>query len=410
MKLRPAQERIVERAVEAIWEHGMAYLACETRTGKTFMALFAAQRLGARKVLFLTKRMAISSIKKDFAEGQFTYLIEVLSVDSANKATGRYDLVIVDEAHCIGAYPKPSKRAKMVRQVVGETPVIFLSATPTPESWSQIYHQLWVSAVSPFAEYKNFYAWARDYVHVTVQRIGVLRVNDYSNADKAKILAALPPSFMLTLTQAEAEFQQELTEHVLNVKMHPATHLLIHKLIHERYHRLKDGGEIVCDSPAKLMQKCHQVSGGTVIDEKGESRVLDPSKAIAIRDAFAGKKIVIFYKFVAEFELLKTVFPNWTNSPEEFRASRDKTFLGQFLSAREGLELSSADAVVFYTTDYPWLSYAQAKERIQKKDRHTPAELWFVWSDTGLEQKIYKRLSGKKNYTAQWFMRDWGAA
>ena len=76
------------------------------------------------------------------------------------------DLVIVDESHCLGAFPKPSVRTKSIKEIVGSKYCILLSGTPTPESWSQIFHQFWISEYCPFPQ-KSFYAWAKSYVNVT---------------------------------------------------------------------------------------------------------------------------------------------------------------------------------------------------------------------------------------------------
>jgi len=70
-----------------------------------------------------------------------------------------FDLVIMDEAHRLGAFPKPTKITTSLKQRFSKLPMIFLSGTPHPESYSQIFHQFWVSDNSPFIKYKNFYNW-----------------------------------------------------------------------------------------------------------------------------------------------------------------------------------------------------------------------------------------------------------
>ena len=52
-------------------------------------------------------------------------------------------------------FPKPSKRTKQIKQIVGDKKLILLSGTITPESYSQIYHQFWISEFTPFIE-KSF--------------------------------------------------------------------------------------------------------------------------------------------------------------------------------------------------------------------------------------------------------------
>ena len=54
--LRDYQEAIAGKAAALLKQYGIAYLAMEVRTGKTLTALSAADRYGAKKVLFLTKK------------------------------------------------------------------------------------------------------------------------------------------------------------------------------------------------------------------------------------------------------------------------------------------------------------------------------------------------------------------
>ena len=65
--------------------------------------------------------------------------------------------------------------------------MIFLSGTPTPESYSQWFHQFWVSDYSPFKNYENFYKWAAEFVNVKLKYLGYAQVKDYSDADNKKI-------------------------------------------------------------------------------------------------------------------------------------------------------------------------------------------------------------------------------
>lgn len=71
-----------------------------------------------------------------------------------------WDLIIIDEAHRLGGYPKPPKNLKDIKKFKCDKHIL-LSGTPCPESWSQIYHQLAVSKFSPFAKYNNFYTFFR---------------------------------------------------------------------------------------------------------------------------------------------------------------------------------------------------------------------------------------------------------
>ena len=83
------------------------------------------------------------------------------------------------------------------------------------------------------------------------------------------------------------------------------------------------------------------------------------------------------------------------------------TFIRQVVSGREGISLRSADALVMYAIDYSALSYFQSIARIQDIRRTNAALLFWVFSDTKMqfEQAVYKAVSGKKDYTLDYFKK-----
>ena len=118
MKFRDYQEEIITKGIDVIGEHGFVYLAMEVRTGKTLTSLGIAKEIGAKRVLFITKKKAISSIESDYEMLKPKFTLEVINYESLHKVEGSFDLVVLDEAHSMGAFPKPSKRAKQVRIII----------------------------------------------------------------------------------------------------------------------------------------------------------------------------------------------------------------------------------------------------------------------------------------------------
>jgi hypothetical protein len=159
-------------------------------------------------------------------------------------------------------------------------------------------------------------------------------------------------------------------------------------------------------SSADLINKLSQLSGGTLIfDGDPTGAVLDTSKAEFIARHFDGQKIAILYRYQAEGQLLRFMFKNHTEIPEEFNDRTDLTFIAQIQSAREGVNLSSADALVMYNIDFSATSYFQARARIQTKDRTAPANLYWIFSKHGIERKVYAAVSDKKNYTYSYYAK-----
>ena len=407
-KLRDYQVNNASNGVEILKDKKIVYLCMSVRTGKTATSMEIARLYGANKVLFLTKKIAMNSIKSDYDEFGYAkhFSIEVMNDESMHKLNGDYDLVIHDEHHRFGAVPKPGKATKTFKKMFSHLPMIFLSGTPTPEGYSQIYHQYWVSAYSPFSKYTNFYKWAKEFVIPGVKYTSHGPAACYKNAYIDKIELITNP-YVITYTQEQAGFESVIEEECLYVDMKPSTYSMCDKLIKDLIIQGKDE-VILADTSVKLQQKLHQMYSGTVKFESGNAMVIDYSKAEFIRDRFKGVKIGIFYKFIAELEALSQVFgvENLTNDLDEFN-STDKSIALQIISGREGISLQNAEFLVFYNIDFSATSYWQGRDRMTTMDRKFNKIYW-VFSTKGIERKIYKSVMDKKSYTLSHFKKDYG--
>jgi len=404
MKFRNYQEEIIDKGVDVLGEHGFVYLAMEVRTGKTLTSLGIAKEMGAKRVLFITKKKAISSIEADYQMLKPSFTLDVINYESLHKIEGSFDLVVLDEAHSMGAFPKPSKRAKQVRIIIQKNDplVILLSGTPTPESYSQMYHQIYAIPRNPFRRFINFYRFCDEHVNVTQRPINGIYIKDYSKG-LPSIMDSMQPYF-ISYSQKEAGFQVKTNEHILHVKMSPLTYNLAKKL---KKNLVVEGKNevILADTPVKLMMKLHQIYSGTVKFESGSSKTLDYTKAQFIKDKFKDKKIGIFYKFKEEFKALKEIFQdNLTTELEEF-VNTNKSIALQIVSGREGISLRQADCLVYYNIDFSATSYWQSRDRMTTKDREKN-EVYWIFSERGIEDQIYKAVVNKKDYTLNHFKKD----
>jgi Holliday junction resolvase-like predicted endonuclease len=408
MKLRDYQIKISNEASEILERKKLVALFMEVRTGKTLTALQVCKNVNANRVLFITKKKAFSSIEKDYENFKFKYDITIVNRESLHVIESNdFDVVIIDEVHGYTSYPKPSKYYKDIKQRFGNLPMILLSGTPTPESYSQFYHLFTLSNYHPFNDHKNFYKWANEYVNIKQKRLGYATVNDYSDANK-KDFWHLCRYYILTYTQSEAGFTSNVNEMILEVEMQPITYKIIDKLKKDLVVTSSTTGKsIVADTAVKLQQKIHQLSSGTIKFEDGSTQIIDNSKALFIQQKFAEYKIAIFYNFVAELEMLKQTFGNkLTTDLEEFNNS-DKWIALQIVSGREGISLAKADALVMFNIQFSAVSYFQSKDRLTTKDRAVNNVFW-IFSKNGIEQNIYNAVSKKLDYTNSIFKKQYG--
>ena len=404
MKFRNYQEEIIAKSIDVLGEHGFVYLAMEVRTGKTLTSMGIAEGMGMKSMLFITKKKAISSIESDYKMYGPSFDLQVINYESLHKVQGRFDIIILDEAHGMGAFPKPSKRSKQVKMLIqrNDPLVILLSGTPTPESYSQMYHQVYSIPSNPFKKFVNFYRFCHEHVNVTQRPINGLYIRDYSKG-LPSIMDAMQPYF-ISFSQKEAGFKVDTKEKVMYVKMSPLTYNLAKKLQRDL---VIEGKEevILADTPVKLMMKLHQIFSGTVKFESGSSQTLDLSKAKFIKNSFKNKKIGIFYKFKEELKALKMVFNGSLTTDLEDFVNTDKSIALQIVSGREGISLRQADCLVYYNIDFSATSYWQSRDRMTTKER-LKNDVYWIFSKGGIEDQIYKAVVNKKDYTLNHFKKD----
>jgi len=362
---RDYQNDIITKGSQILTKHRFLYLAMEVRTGKT-----------------LTSLGILHTVMDEW----------------------KWDLIICDEAHGMGAFPKPSGRAELVAEVIKKCKpmVILLSGTPTPESYSQMYHQVYAIPGNPFAEFKNFYRFCDKYVAIKQRKINGLFVKDYSGGLET-IIKAMEP-YTINYTQQEAGFMAETKEEILEVEMNPMTYTMIKKL---KKDLVIEGKEeiILADTPVKLMMKVHQLSSGTIKFESGNSMILDLSKAEFIKEQFEGCKIGIFYKFKEEYNALKQVFGDDLTSELSVFEDTNKNIALQIVSGREGISLRQAEYLVYYNIDFSATSYWQSKDRMTTKER-LENQVYWIFAKGGIEHDIYKAVTKKKDYTVNHFKQD----
>lgn len=405
VQFRDYQTKIIYDGAKILSEKRFLYLAMEVRTGKTLTSLGICNKICATNVLFLTKKKAMSSIEADYKMLAPMYDLTTINYESLHHVMDdkKWDVIICDEAHSMGAFPKPSSRAQLVRDVIRKynPRVILLSGTPTPESYAQMYHQVYGIPNNPFNHFANFYRFCDEYVDVKQKKINGMFINDYSRG-KDSILEKMEP-YTISYTQQAAGFNAVTTEEILEVELKESTYKLIDKL---KKDLVIEGKEetILADTPVKLMMKVHQLCSGTIKFESGNSMILDTSKAEFIKEQFEGCKIGIFYKFKEELNALKQVFGDELTTELGVFEDTNKNIALQIISGREGISLKQAEYLVFYNIDFSATSYWQAKDRMTTKERLENNVYW-IFAKGGIESDIYKAVTKKKDYTINHFKK-----
>lgn len=404
-ELRSYQIEIAQKACEKLKALGLVYLTMQPRTGKSHTSMECARLYGAKNVLFLTKKIAINDIGKDYKEGGYPFEITIINNESLHKVECNFDLIISDEHHRLSAPIKPNKNAKDFKKRFFKHPIIMLSGTPAAETDSQWYHSFWVSNKSPFREFPTFYKWADVYVNKYQVNLGYGLITKYDRAKSDQILPVVN-QYLLTQTQQQSGFQTLVNEQIIYCPMRTITYNLIDKLKKD-FVLIGNQEQVIADSAVKMQSKLLQFFGGTIKFESGNRKVIDPSKAEFVKNHFAGKKIAIFYYFIAEFQMLKDVFGDTlTDNLQEFNTT-DKHIALQQVRGAEGISLKAADVLVFINFGFSCVKYQQSIDRLTTMDRKTN-DVYFIMAQDGIEEKVYKTLQKKRDYSAKIFLKDYG--
>lgn len=407
-KLRDYQIHCVNEAISIIARYGIVYLALEVRTGKTAISLEIARVLNAKKVIFTTKKKAIDGIYKDYKDFNFDkhFEIVVINNESLHKIHDKdFDLLISDEHHRAGAYPKPTKTARTLRDRFGHLPIVCLSGTPHPESYSQLYHQFWV--MKGFWSYTTFYKWFKVHGQPKRRHLGYAEVNVYDELNEKGIAVVnrLKKELFVTLTQRQAGFKTSVNKHIINYNSDDYLIQLCRKLMMDKFITI-EGEQIIADTAVKLQNKIHQIQNGSVITESGETLILSLNKAEFIKERFKGLKLAIFYYFKAEYDILKEVFKDeLTDDLDEFNAT-SKSIALQQVSGSEGISLRKADVLVYYNFGFSNVKFTQGIDRLTTQDR-AENNVYFIFDKKSINEKAYNTLVYKKrSYISSAFKKD----
>lgn len=403
--LRDYQKSALAKCLKVLGVYNICFLIGELRTGKTLVGLVAASKWlrPMESCLFITKKKVIPHVWDDYKLAKLKFNMKVINYEQISKVprTFKPALVIYDESHTLGAFPKPSKRTKLAKKRFGGIPSLMLTGTPSPESFSQLFYQFWVTGWGPWTRFsglRGFYQWAKQYVNITETWIGNGRkVKNYSDARPA--VEKEFSKFKVTMTQKEAGFTGRVIEKFHTLRLPDDCYELIKELRKKRFSQRKN---IIADSAPKLMTAVHQISSGTYINDDDERIVMNDFKVQYIKKRFKNRKIAIFYCYQAEGEMLKKAFKYWTNDPEYFDYYENVPFICQIVSGREGIDLRSADDLIYFNIPYSAVSYLQGRERTMSRDGGDKL-VHFLFTDVGIEKDIYEVVKNKEKYTMKHF-------
>ena len=416
------QTEISLQAYGLLKRYGWVYLAMQERTGKTLTSILVAEMSKCTNILVITKAKALKgdddkdivSAKGGWAGALNLYLkvksvnqvwktatktYTIVNYESIHKISGKYDLVIIDEAHSkIAAYPKVSLTWNKVYAFTKGKPVIYLSATPSAQSHSQLYHQLKLCTFSPWAKYKNFYDWFNVYGLPETKRIGGGQQIIVYDKCRDDLIQKIKDTFFISYTRKQLGFKVEPVNVKVYIEPSPYTKKLYNILSNDKVitadkFMVDVECDYIADSVIRHRVGMHQIEGGTLkISDTQSIKLGNTEKIDWIKKEYGdSSNIVIFYQFVHEEILLK----------EHFNNAR----ILQGTSYAEGVDLSMYETLIIYSMDYSTAKYSQRKARQANIARVDDINVIYLLMKGAISDQVYTTVcENNKNYVDSYFI------
>lgn len=403
---KPHQVELGQEALEKLREFGLVYLAMEERTGKAITSLVACENSIAATGLIVTKKGALEGWNETLNNFNHLNSYDLVNYHSIDKlARKNHEIAILDEAHkYISGYPKPSGLWKTVRGYVYGLPIIYSSATPHAQGPQLLYHQLALSKWSPWAEFKDFYAWYEHYAErdkagrfQMVFTGGGRQAVDYTkiNAQALKDVQHL----FITATRKELGFEQEPNDVIHFVELSEGTraaynYIIKHKLLEFTHGATGHDYVLVCDSPIKLRTSLHMLEGGGLKIENDYIELDNQEKISYILERWGDTSdLAIMYQYIVEGHKLAKVFKN------------ARILQGQRYA--EGVDLSGIRHLVIYSQDFSTAGHTQRRARQANMYRKDEIDVHFLLVKKAVSEQVYKTVSvNKQNFVDSVFERE----
>ena len=305
--------------------------------------------------------------------------------------------LMLDESSLI---QNPSaKRSRFILKMHPEN-VILLSGTPTGGKYERLWSQLHLLGwpISRKLYDQTFMIW--DYIDNWQTGYKIPVVKGYKNIPRLKEkMREYGCIFMKTEECFELPQQQDLLIRVDSSADYK-------KFMKHRYLQRPDGTELVGDTTLTARLYARQLCGQYSKD-----------KLSAVTDLIDSTedRLIIFYNFTAEMEMLRKICGNRpvsivNGSTKDLRAYEqysDSVTLIQYQAGAHGLNLEKARRIIYYTLPESSELFEQSRKRIHRIGQGQTCFYYIPICRESIEEKILQALKMRRDYTDQLFKQDY---
>lgn len=317
------------------------------------------------------------------------------------------DLIILDESHRI-----KNRKATRTKAVCSLRSRLRLALTGSPigkcitEAWSQ-YNFIKKDVFGSYTSFRDKYLRMGGYMGYKV--IGYKNEDEF--ADKLHSLA-------FRVTKDECLDLPPLTYQRLYVEPDRNTKKVYSELDLNFFSEV-EGEEVSVDREATKQMKLRQIVGGMVRTDGQEVVHVSNLKSDTLGELLedrANDKTVIFFSFSHEIAIAQKICEKLGmgyltlqgSTPEkerqvfEDRFQQDlsvKVALIQVQTGAEGMTLTAADVAVFYSPTFSFISYTQARDRINRMGQLRPTTIIFIIMVGTVDERVVDVLESNRQLT-----------
>ncbi len=324
------------------------------------------------------------------------------------------DMIICDESQRL---KNPQAKQSKIMHKLGRRARFRMILTGTPvgntplDFWSQYKFMAPAVFESSFYAFRNHYAVMGGY--------GGYEILRYKHLEE---LTEKAHSVAHRVTKAQALDLPERIDQVLYCELEPEAKRIYRQLLRDKVAELSADERVSAPRIVTQMMRLSQIAGGYLQSDLPDAPLRHVSSAkrdllqTTLADLLdAGEKVVIFARFRAEIMDILAVARElvgdgvrsiWGDVPSsEYGAAVNafqstdsvRVFVAQIQTAGAGITLHAAHTAIFYSLDYSYLNYDQAKARIHRIGQHCPCTYIHLIAKDTIDEEVLAALKRKRS-------------
>ena len=321
------------------------------------------------------------------------------------------DMIIADESQRIKTPSAKQSKAmhRLGRQVKHK---LILTGTPVTQGPLDFFSQY--KFLDPMIFGNSYYAFRARYA--IMGGYEKRQVVGYKNLPE---LIKKAHSIAFRVTKEEALDLPPFTDQVLYCDLERKAMSIYTQLKKESVAELSNEKVLTATNILSRLLRLSQLTGGYLGDGEGGIEQVSKAKMKLLEETLddllgAGKKVIIFARFLPEIQGIRKLLEakgvdyEWIAGEVPMNARGEavrrfqeepscKVFVAQIQTAGLGITLTAADTAIFYSLDYSFANYDQARARLHRIGQRNSATYIHLVARGTVDEKVLRALKSKRD-------------